>query len=235
MALWVGIDFETSGLSPKEDRITEVAAVLWDTEKKSPLLVFNKFVDCGVEISEKITQLTGITQQMINDYGEDPERVMKLLNNFCGMADYFVAHNAPFDRGFYTEECLRHKFVIPSIPWIDTCTDLPVPPEKKARKLLHMAAEHGILNPFSHRAVTDVLTMLMIASKYDPRVVEECSRVENITVRAMVQFETKDKASSQGYRWDKSQGVKGVWLKNIKANMLEEERKQCDFPVEVWT
>ncbi|MBC3879787.1 DUF1653 domain-containing protein [Undibacterium sp. LX40W] len=114
----VMIDFETSGMSPGQGgRVTEVAAIR---------IVGNEIVDrfvslinCGVEIPPFITQLTGITQQMV-DGAPSVERVIPKLIEFIG-EDYLAAHNASFDEKFLLAEAQqlglmpRHRGVICSV------------------------------------------------------------------------------------------------------------------------
>jgi DNA polymerase-3 subunit epsilon len=114
----VMIDFETSGMSPGQGgRVTEVAAIR---------IVGNQIVDrfvslinCGVEIPAFITQLTGISQEMV-DTAPSVEQVIPQLIDFIG-EDYLAAHNASFDEKFLLSEAQqlgllpRHRGVICSV------------------------------------------------------------------------------------------------------------------------
>src|SRR5271154_2190395 len=96
----LGIDFETTGLDPKQDRITEAGLVLYDSESSTPVRISGFLVQTGAVVSEEITRLTGITQDAITAYGVPAPQAMAAIRNMAGQADFFCAHNAPFDKSF---------------------------------------------------------------------------------------------------------------------------------------
>ena len=100
----VMLDFETTGLSPEMgDRITEVAALRIVGGEIRERYV--SLVNCGVRIPSFITQLTGITQQMV-DSAPPSQRVVAELLDFIG-GDMLSAHNASFDEKFLKAEGWR--------------------------------------------------------------------------------------------------------------------------------
>lgn len=89
-------DIETTGLSARECQITEIGAVLY---KNGEILdTFESFVNPHTEISENITELTGITNEMVADAPDISEVLPKFLEFSNGCV--YVAHNASFDIGF---------------------------------------------------------------------------------------------------------------------------------------
>jgi DNA polymerase III subunit epsilon len=97
----VMLDFETTGLSPASgDRITEVAALRIQHGRIVDRFV--RLVNCRVRIPAFITQLTGITQQMV-DSAPCVSEVMPELLDFIG-GDTLSAHNASFDEKFLLAE-----------------------------------------------------------------------------------------------------------------------------------
>lgn len=97
----VMIDFETTGLSPAMgDRITEVAALR--IAGGEVIERFVSLVNCGVRVPSFITQLTGITQHMV-DAAPHVSQVMPQLLRFIG-TDTLSAHNASFDENFLIAE-----------------------------------------------------------------------------------------------------------------------------------
>lgn len=100
----VMLDFETTGLSPDAgDRITEVAALRIVGGEIRERYV--SLVNCGVRIPSFITQLTGITQDMV-DAAPPSQRVVAELLDFIG-GDMLAAHNASFDEKFLKAEGWR--------------------------------------------------------------------------------------------------------------------------------
>ncbi len=100
----VMLDFETTGLSPAMgDRITEVAALRIVAGRVSERYV--SLVNCNVRIPSFITQLTGISQAMV-DAAPPVEQVMPELLAFIG-GDTLSAHNASFDEKFLKAEAER--------------------------------------------------------------------------------------------------------------------------------
>lgn len=100
----VMLDFETTGLSPDfGDRVTEVAAVRIVNDKIEDRFV--SLINCNVRIPRYITELTGITQTMVNK-APCASIVMPKLMKFIGN-DILAAHNANFDAKFLLAENRR--------------------------------------------------------------------------------------------------------------------------------
>ena len=60
---YIALDLETTGLSATKDRILEIGAVM--VENGEVTGTYETFVDNGVEIPERIRELTGITEDMV--------------------------------------------------------------------------------------------------------------------------------------------------------------------------
>ncbi|MDX9695261.1 MAG: exonuclease domain-containing protein [Bacteroidales bacterium] len=94
------IDIETTGLSPVNEKITEIAIYLHDGEKIKDS--FTTLINPERKISAHITQLTGITNEMVENapkFWEVAKDIVTLTENCI-----FVAHNASFDYNFIRSE-----------------------------------------------------------------------------------------------------------------------------------
>ncbi len=212
MSLILGFDVETTGLDPKVDRIIEVGAVLYDWERKTPVEILSTFV-LGTDppnIPEHIRELTGITDADVSTYGRPSEAVGSRFIQMAGRADAWMAHNAPFDLAF-----LPSLGIVDTKIAIDTVVDLPLDPKKHgSRKLLHLGASHGFVNPFQHRAVFDVFTMLEIASRYPLDVILARAKSPTVTAIAQVSFAEKEKAKAAGFHWE---AASRTWERRMKS------------------
>ncbi len=96
------IDFETTGLSPSEGaRATEVAAVI--IQDGNIISRYQSLMNAGVQVPGFITNLTGITNTMVQN-APAARQVMDELCKFLGPLP-LVAHNASFDKKFFENEC----------------------------------------------------------------------------------------------------------------------------------
>ena len=99
-ATFVVVDLETSGAAPSTGAgITEIGAV----KVRGGMIIaeFETFVNPGVAISPFITQLTGISDEMLAN-APSIGQVFPSFIEFLGPENenVLVAHNAPFDVGF---------------------------------------------------------------------------------------------------------------------------------------
>lgn len=223
----LGVDLETTGLDPINDKIIEIGAVLWDTEQNKPLKLISELIQSEVTVSEEITRITGITNEDLQKHAIPLAEGMKRLKELVDVSQYFVGHNGrEFDKLFLDKAC-ADVGISCDLPWIDTLQDIPYPETISSRKLTHLCAEHGFLNPFSHRAVFDVLSMLEVLSKYDFTEVEKYQQSPEMKLVAKVSYDDREKAKRAGFRWD-PQGK--TWYKKVKECQLPQ--LNFDFPVE---
>jgi DNA polymerase-3 subunit epsilon len=228
--LLLGLDFETGGSFEKpleENFITEVGAVLWDTDIGQPVKMMNKLVYQGKPIAEEATLYTGITNEMVAAHGEPLEPVLLELLQMCEQAEYIVAQNGLlFDKPLLKLECAATGLIPPTQMWLDTTCDIDYPANCRQKNLAYLAAFHLILNCFPHRAVTDVLTMMTIFQKYELAQIIKNAASPTLLVRALVTFGDKEKAKKAGFYWE---GQEKFWLKNVRKDQFYEWAQKLDF------
>lgn len=152
-AEWIVLDTETTGLSPIDDRIIEIAAVKYKNGEAVDSFV--TLVNPGVAIPERITKITGITDK---DLKKAPpfSKIAAKVRDFIGDLPV-VAHNAKFDVDFLITECARAGVKI-DIKYINTVRMAKwcLPPQDDY-KLDTLIRSFGLLDhDQEHRALSDV-------------------------------------------------------------------------------
>ena len=182
---YVVFDLETTGFSSIKDKIIEIGAVKVEngviTDK------FSTFVNPKVPIPFKITNLTGITDDMVME-APDIETILPQFLEFVGDA-VLVAHNASFDVSFIEQNC-RYQDITPDFTSVDTVAMarilLPTLSKFKLNVVanaLHISLENH------HRAVDDAGATAEIFVKF-----VEMLRARNIkTLTKLNQFGAQNK------------------------------------------
>ncbi len=147
---FVCFDFETTGLS-KEAKIIEIGAV----KVKDGYLVsrYSSLVDPGVMLDPMITQITGITDEML--IGKPT--IEQLMPSFYAFAENLplVAHNAPFDCRFLERDALACGFHFDQDVFDTLSFARKVLPKQPSYKLGTLTALLGIPLNDAHRAWCD--------------------------------------------------------------------------------
>jgi len=146
----IGLDIETTALEPAAGDIIEVAAIRYDLATGKEIERIDRLAKPTQPISQEISSLTGITQEMVAD-AEPFKKHIADLKKFIG-EDIIFAHNAPFDLGFLAYHGLKlsnnvwDTFPLSSIAW----------PEAESYNLGTLADLQGIAVAGEHRAAADI-------------------------------------------------------------------------------
>ena len=147
---FVVFDIETTGLSILQDKITEIGAVKIQNGEITDR--FHTYVNPERPISEEITNLTGITDEMVEDAPLTKEAVKAFLE-FAGDR-ILVAHNAGFDVGFIRKASDDNKIYFGN-SYLDTLAlSRYLNPQLKSHKLNVIADLYGY-GGFNHHRATD--------------------------------------------------------------------------------
>ena len=227
----LGLDFETTGLKIGVVSVVEVGMVLWDTDLHTPIKTMGFIVNPGPDAvwEPDVHKHNKATPEICAKFGMPDERAIRQTLAWYQSADAAVAHNGPqFDRLLLKHWAESYGYDWqPDKLWIDTMCDIPYPENITTRKLTHLAAEHEFLNPFPHRAMFDVMTMMRILDGYDINEVVRVASSPTLTVEAQVDREHKDWAKQRSFYavWDNGSFV--AWRKLVKECHLDTEREAC--------
>jgi DNA polymerase-3 subunit epsilon len=201
------VDTETTGLNQDADKIMELGLVVFeydpDTGQAYRVLdSFSALEDPGISITAEITEITGITNEMVAGQRIDDARVADLVAG----ASIVIAHNSKFDRPF-----LEDRFpVFEGLPW--GCSFAQVDWDGEglgARKLDYIAFQFGFFFD-AHRAEADCMALLNILQQELPKSKVKVlkSMLDQLpqkgwTVYALNSaFDTKDLLKARSYYWD---------------------------------
>ncbi len=182
---YVAFDLETTGLNFAEDTIIEIGAVIMC--KGQEIDRYQTFVDPKRRLSQKITDLTGITDEMLRGAPVISEVLPKFLE-FVGDRP-LVAHNAAFDTSMLRAECERHgvEYTLTSMDTLILSQQLM--PDLSHFKL-NLVAKALCLPEFRHhRAADDANICGLIMAKFIPMLHDlDIHDVQTINSVLMSQF-----------------------------------------------
>lgn len=233
---FVILDVETSGLDNGKDVILELGLVagrfaLGGAREVicSIDAVHSLYQDPGFPIPAEITELTGITDEMVAGKSIDPDLVAGVMQR----STLVIAHNAGFDRPFIENwiSASGHEPLQEALqaPWMCTMKDIPWRDLgfKNSRSLEVLLLEHGYFYE-AHRASVDALAtaFLLLINELALKSLLASGRARTCQVSAVgAPFEVKDALKARGYAWD-SDGK--VWSTTVVEGALDEEKAFLD-------
>jgi DNA polymerase-3 subunit epsilon len=202
----VFLDVETTGIDPAADVIIELAMVPFEYSADGRIFsvgqAFTGLNDPGRPLPAEITQLTGITDEMVRGQKLDQAEVARFLEE----TNLVIAHNAAFDRAFFEQsfpglQGLRWACSLREVPWAEYGVE--------GHKLEYIAYRAGVFFD-GHRAETDCQVALHALALVWPgrsrtalADLRENALAQSIQLWAVNSpFDSKDLLKARGYRWN---------------------------------
>lgn len=163
------IDVETTGMSRENNEVIELGIMLGEYKNNRVIRVaeeYAAFQEPFYSIPPHITNITGITNRMVEGKALDMAKVFSILQK----ADGIVAHNASFDRGFVSKllpEVVEFDWYcsVRQIKWKDFGFV-----NGKLQQLLYT---HGINEGNAHRALDDAVNLATLLNISHPKLAPE--------------------------------------------------------------
>lgn len=155
---YITIDFETTGLNPKTDRIIEIGAVVFENGK--PTKTFSTLVNPGIPIPARATQINHISNATVMFAPSESSAISQFVD-FLGNAlqgeTIICAHNADFDMKFLGETLIRQGYsgTLDSVDTLAIARKMVSGVENY--KLTTLIEHYGIETGQAHRATSDAL------------------------------------------------------------------------------
>lgn len=217
------IDTETTGLSPNEHEIIELAIVLFAYETKTGEILgimdeYSSLREPSIKISKSATKVNGITIEMVKGNTLDHKQIEHMIAS----ADILLAHNARFDIGFLVK-------LFPSIlekPWYCSMNGVKwVNHGFKNKKLHDLITSHGINIENAHRALDDVKAGIELLSFQSP---DKEFYLKEIIRRRKLSIDSDKYLRSEKNKEEK-QSIKIKHISNSEDNITKESTESINF------
>jgi len=163
---YVVFDIETTGLDTDNSRIIEIGALrILNGEIVG---TFDKLINPGIHISEEITNINGISNEMVKD-ADYPGVVLNEFNRFISGVEFLVGHNAyRFDYPFIQSEFKRNFIKHDKLYVKDTLFIARKKiPRLRSYSLKNLSVHFSIVNQTAHRALSDVYATYELFKKIE--------------------------------------------------------------------
>ncbi len=144
------VDVETTGSDPTRDEIIEIGLVV--IEEEAIVRCWETLIKPNHPIPLRITQLTGITMEMVQDAPSLPAILSELTEQLMGQPVILVGHNINFDRSFL-EAAIKVKLQWECLDTVDLSRW--VFPLAKNHRLKTLTKLLNINHETQHRALDD--------------------------------------------------------------------------------
>ena len=200
------VDVETTGTNPDRDKIIEFGICLFEYDRQNGRIYkvlgsWEWFEDPGFSILPEITNITGITDEMVAGHRIDDHAV----NDLLGRVVLVIAHNADFDRRFLE----RRLPAFAAKHWACSRFDIDWKAEGIRSSALEFVAYSLGFFHVGHRAASDCRATLHALAQTLPgsgrlalQALLEQARLPTWRLWARdTAIETKDVLEARGYAW----------------------------------
>jgi DNA helicase-2/ATP-dependent DNA helicase PcrA len=161
----VVFDVETTGLSPTEDEVVEIAAITLQEGKATG--VFNEFIQNTKPVGDS-RWVHGYSDDHLQKHGKPAKEVFAKFSEFTRGA-ILVGHNVGFDVAMVTAHARRAKIILTRYPWEDTWNlTLRLAPQVPNYKLETLCQHYHLPTQSTHRAMDDVRATLELLQTIMP-------------------------------------------------------------------
>lgn len=158
---FVVFDLETTGLKAEVHEIIEVAAIRFRKGEQTHD-TYQALVKPRKPVPKKITDLTGITQAMVDTEGQQLDAVLEDFRSFAGELR-LVSFNADFDMAFLQAAMARtNKPVVGNPVSCALKMSRRAWPRRKSFRLDDLARDGNIVGGKAHRALEDARRALIV-------------------------------------------------------------------------
>jgi len=223
------VDVETTGTDPRADQIIELAAVPFTYVAETGQVVaveagIGGFDDPGRPIPPEVTDITGITDEMVRGQRLDEAAIAAAVAG----AQLIIAHNAAFDRKFVE----RRLPALRGQRW--ACSHREVPWHRLgrgSRSLEYLLIEHAGVFFEGHRAEIDCRALIHLLAQPTAngeiplQLLLESARKRSARIWAQgAPYEAKDLLKGRGYRWGNGEdGRPRAWYIEVAVEARDAE------------
>ena len=219
------LDIESTGTNIDLHEIIELAMVKFEYNSDDGKIYriieeFSEFQEPQKEITAKITELTGITNDMVKGKKISSDNVQAFIKDI----PLILAHNASFDR----QMAEKYFSFFSEKSWGCSMADVDWEENGYFKQSLELLAYYYGFFFDGHRATNDCLASIHLLSKELPK--SECLVLKNLLLNARKKlyrinalgntYGAKDELKERGYKWDGK-----FWHIELEKELVDPERK----------
>ncbi|MBS0286705.1 MAG: DNA polymerase III subunit epsilon [Proteobacteria bacterium] len=222
------IDLETMGLDPRSHAIIELGLLKFSFTNEEGIIevldTYNSLNDPNMPIPEKITKITGITNEDVAGKKIDWDLISILLKD-CNLV---VCHNSAFDRNFLEIQTPDHiQELFKKIPFACTIKDIDwFERGFESSKLDYLNWKLGFFYD-GHRALTDcwaTLNLLLHETGAFDELKKNAKKIEILLCAVYAPYEKKELLKERKYKWsDGTENLPKCWWVFVSIDDIEDE------------